>query len=103
MPEWKLDKAQKLRANWPDEALRKAFVAVAEADEGVKGGAADAAYALERGVFAIVGRPRGPSLATQKAAIPKDDGRLPEALRDARARRPAWPSPTSCWRPGWRG
>ncbi len=54
MPDWKLDRAQKLALNWPDEALRKAFVAVAEADEGVKGGAADAAYALERAVFAIV-------------------------------------------------
>ena len=42
MPDWKLDKAQKLARIWPDDALGKAFVAVAEADEGVKGGAADA-------------------------------------------------------------
>ena len=54
MPEWKLDKAQKLARFWPDEALGKAIVAVAEADEGVKGGAADAVYALERCVFKIV-------------------------------------------------
>jgi DNA polymerase III subunit delta len=54
MPDWKLERAQKLALSWPDSALSKAFVAVAEADEGVKGGAADAAYALERAVFAIV-------------------------------------------------
>ena len=54
MPDWKLDRAQKLALSWPDSALRHAFIAVAEADEGVKGGAADAAYALERAVFAIV-------------------------------------------------
>lgn len=54
MPEWKLDRAQKLSLSWPDEALGKAIVAVAEADEGVKGGAADAVYALERCVFKIV-------------------------------------------------
>ncbi len=54
MPDWKLERAQKLALSWPDSALRHAFVAVAEADEGVKGGAADAAYALERAVFAIV-------------------------------------------------
>ena len=54
MPDWKLERAQKLALSWPDSALCHAFVAVAEADEGVKGGAADAAYALERAVFAIV-------------------------------------------------
>jgi DNA polymerase-3 subunit delta len=59
MPDWKLERAQKLALNWPDSALRKAFIAVAEADEGVKGGAADAAYALERAVFAIVGAREG--------------------------------------------
>lgn len=59
MPDWKLDRAQKLAQNWPDSALRKAFIAVAEADEGVKGGAADAAYALERAVFAIVAAREG--------------------------------------------
>jgi DNA polymerase III subunit delta len=59
MPDWKLERAQKLALNWPDSALRQAFIAVAEADEGVKGGAADAAYALERAVFAIVGAREG--------------------------------------------
>ena len=59
MPDWKLDKAQKLARSWPDAALGKAIVAVAEADEGVKGGAADAAYALERAVFTIVGAREG--------------------------------------------
>jgi DNA polymerase III subunit delta len=54
MPDWKFDKAQKLARSWSDAALGKAMVAVAEADEGVKGGAADAAYALERSVFKIV-------------------------------------------------
>jgi DNA polymerase-3 subunit delta len=59
MPDWKLERAQKLALSWPDAALRKAFVAVAQADEGVKGGAADAAYALERAVFEIVGAREG--------------------------------------------
>jgi DNA polymerase III subunit delta len=63
MPEWKFDKAQKLARHWSGEALGRAIVAVAEADEGVKGGAADAVYALERCVLKIVqareGRPAG--------------------------------------------
>jgi DNA polymerase III subunit delta len=59
MPEWKLDRARKLALSWPDEALGKAIVAVAEADEGVKGGAADAGYALERAVFKIVAAREG--------------------------------------------
>ena len=63
MPEWKLDKAQKLARFWPDEALGKAFVAVAEADEGVKGGAADPIYALERCVFKIIEAREGRSAA----------------------------------------
>jgi DNA polymerase-3 subunit delta len=54
MPDWKIERTQKLARFWSDEALGKAFVAVAEADEGVKGGATDAAYALERAVIAIV-------------------------------------------------
>jgi DNA polymerase-3 subunit delta len=54
MPDWKFDKAQKLARSWSDAGLGKAMVAVAQADEGVKGGAADAIWALERAVFAIV-------------------------------------------------
>jgi DNA polymerase-3 subunit delta len=54
MPDWKFDRAQKMARSWTDVGLGKAMVAVAEADEGVKGGAADAAYALERAVFKIV-------------------------------------------------
>ncbi len=54
MPEWKLDRAQKLALSWPDEALGRAMVAVAEADQGVKGGAVDPVYALEKAVFTIV-------------------------------------------------
>lgn len=59
MPEWKLDRALKLALSWPDEALGKAIVAVAEADEGVKGGAADVVFALERAVFKIVAAREG--------------------------------------------
>ena len=59
MPDWKIDRTQKLARVWSDEALGKAFVAVAEADEGVKGGAADAGYALERAIFAIVAAREG--------------------------------------------
>ena len=54
MPDWKFDKAQKLARSWSDVALGKAMLAVAEADEGVKGGSADAVWALERAVFKIV-------------------------------------------------
>jgi DNA polymerase-3 subunit delta len=54
MPDWKFDKAQKLARSWSDVGLGKAMVAVAQADEGVKGGAVDAVWALERAVFAIV-------------------------------------------------
>ncbi len=54
MPDWKFDRAQKMARSWTDVGLGQAMVAVAEADEGVKGGAADAAYALERAVFKIV-------------------------------------------------
>ncbi len=54
MPDWKIEKAERLARHWPDEALGRAMVAVAEADEGVKGGAADATYALECAIFAIV-------------------------------------------------
>lgn len=59
MPEWKLKRAQRLARSWPDEAIGKAFVAVAEADEGVKGGAVDAAYALELAVLKIVQAKQG--------------------------------------------
>jgi DNA polymerase-3 subunit delta len=59
MPEWKLKRAQRLARSWPDDAVGKAFVAVAEADEGVKGGAVDAGYALERAVLKIVQAKQG--------------------------------------------
>ena len=59
MPEWKLDRTQKLAHSWSDEAIGKALVAVAEADEGVKGGAVDATYALEKAVFTIVAAREG--------------------------------------------
>lgn len=59
IPEWKLDRAQKLAHSWPDEAIGRAMVAIAEADEGVKGGAVDAVYALEKAVFTIVAAREG--------------------------------------------
>ncbi len=63
MPEWKLDRAQKLARSWSDDAIGRAMVAVAQADEGVKGGAVDAGYALEHAIFQIVEAKEGRSAA----------------------------------------
>ncbi len=59
MPDWKVERTQKLARHWSDDALGTALIAVAQADEGVKGGATDAVYALERAVFAIVAAREG--------------------------------------------
>lgn len=57
MPPWKVDRAQRWARSWRPEELAAALHAVAAADEQVKGGGADAAYALEKAVLAVSGAP----------------------------------------------
>jgi DNA polymerase-3 subunit delta len=54
MPPWKVEKAQRQGRAWTPNGLSAALQAVAVADGGVKGGAADPRYALERAVIAVV-------------------------------------------------
>ncbi|MBL7500132.1 DNA polymerase III subunit delta [Frankia sp. CNm7] len=54
MPDWKVERAQRSARAWSDEGLSRALRAAATADAGVKGGAADSAYALETLVRAVV-------------------------------------------------
>jgi DNA polymerase III delta subunit len=54
MPPWKIDRVQKQLRGWSGDGVARALTAVAEADEQVKGGAADPAYALEKTVARIV-------------------------------------------------
>jgi DNA polymerase-3 subunit delta len=54
MPPWKVDKAQRTARAWSDRGLAESLVAVAEADEGVKGAAADGAWAVERALHRIL-------------------------------------------------
>lgn len=54
MPTWKVEKTQRQARGWNPAALSAAVQAVAIADGGVKGGAADTGYAVERAVLAVV-------------------------------------------------
>lgn len=54
MPPWKIDRVQRQLRGWSPEGVAQAVGVVAEADADVKGGAADAAYALERAIGRIV-------------------------------------------------
>ncbi|ADP80231.1 DNA polymerase III, delta subunit [Pseudofrankia inefficax] len=54
MPDWKVEKAQRSARSWSDDGLARALRAAAAADAGVKGGAADPAYALETLVHTVV-------------------------------------------------
>jgi DNA polymerase-3 subunit delta len=54
MPDWKVERAQRSARAWTDEGLARALRAAAAADAGVKGGAADTAYALETLLHAVV-------------------------------------------------
>jgi DNA polymerase III subunit delta len=54
MPPWKIDKARQQLPGWTAAGLAAAHAAAAEADAQVKGEAANAGYALERAVAAIV-------------------------------------------------
>jgi competence protein ComEC len=54
MPPWKVEKTQRQARGWNPESLSVALRAVAVADGDVKGGAADAAYAVERALLSVV-------------------------------------------------
>jgi DNA polymerase-3 subunit delta len=54
MPPWKIDRVRRQLNGWRPEGISRALQAVAAADEQVKGGGADPAYALERTVQIIV-------------------------------------------------
>jgi DNA polymerase-3 subunit delta len=54
MPAWKVEKTQRQALGWHPDALASALRAVADADADVKGAAADANYAVERVLLAVV-------------------------------------------------
>ncbi|GII55021.1 DNA-binding protein [Planotetraspora thailandica] len=54
MPPWKIDRVKRQLGAWGQEGISAAMQAVAAADEQVKGGGTDPAYALERAVQVIV-------------------------------------------------
>ncbi|WP_240506895.1 DNA polymerase III subunit delta [Thermoactinospora rubra] len=54
MPPWKVDRVRRQLNGWGPEGLSRAIQAVAHADEQVKGGGADAGYALEHAIQVIV-------------------------------------------------
>lgn len=55
MPPWKVERAQRWARDWRPEELVEALQVVASADEQVKGGGVDSAYALEKAVLAVSG------------------------------------------------
>jgi DNA polymerase-3 subunit delta len=54
MPPWKVDRVRAQLRGWSPEGVARALGVVAETDAQVKGGAADAAYALEKAIGQIV-------------------------------------------------
>jgi DNA polymerase-3 subunit delta len=54
MPPWKVDRVRAQLRGWSPEGVSQALGVVAETDAQVKGGAADAAYALEKAIGQIV-------------------------------------------------
>lgn len=54
MPPWKVDRVRRQLNGWGPDGLSRALQAVASADEQVKGGGANPAYALEHAVQTIV-------------------------------------------------
>jgi DNA polymerase-3 subunit delta len=54
MPPWKVEKTQRQARGWRPEGISTALQAVAVADGEVKGAGADAGYAVERAVLAVV-------------------------------------------------
>jgi DNA polymerase-3 subunit delta len=53
MPAWKIRRAQGWARRWRPDTLRRAVLAVAEADAHIKGAADDAAFAAERAVVVV--------------------------------------------------
>ncbi|RFS85612.1 DNA polymerase III subunit delta [Actinomadura spongiicola] len=54
MPPWKIERVQRQLRGWSGAGVARALTVVAEADEQVKGGAADTTYALEKAITEIV-------------------------------------------------
>ncbi|MDF5754094.1 DNA polymerase III subunit delta [Spongiactinospora sp. TRM90649] len=54
MPPWKVDRVRRQLNGWTPDGIARAIQAIADADEQVKGGGADPAYALEHAVQTIV-------------------------------------------------
>lgn len=54
MPPWKVEKTQRQARGWRPDSISAALQAVATADGEVKGASADAGYAVERAVLAVV-------------------------------------------------
>ncbi|GAA5053518.1 DNA polymerase-3 subunit delta [Thermocatellispora tengchongensis] len=59
MPPWKVDRVKRQLNGWGPEGISHAIQAVATADEQVKGGGADPAYALEHAIQQIVANRTG--------------------------------------------
>jgi DNA polymerase-3 subunit delta len=53
MPPWKIDRVRQQMRGWTGDGVATALTAIAQADAAVKGGADDAAYALERAVVTV--------------------------------------------------
>jgi DNA polymerase III subunit delta len=54
MPPWKVDRVRRQLNGWGPDGISRAMIAVASADEQVKGGGTDPAYALEHTIQVIV-------------------------------------------------
>ncbi|MGH3320250.1 MAG: DNA polymerase III subunit delta [Streptosporangiaceae bacterium] len=59
MPPWKIDRVRRQLRGWSPDGVDSALRTVAETDAQVKGGGADAGYALERAVLAITAARHG--------------------------------------------
>lgn len=55
MAPWQIDRARRELSGWTEDGLAEAVLALAAADEGVKGGGRDPVYAVERAILRIAG------------------------------------------------
>ncbi|MFP5346376.1 MAG: DNA polymerase III subunit delta [Actinomycetes bacterium] len=53
LPPWQVDRARRELRGWSPRGIATALIALAEADEAVKGGSRDAVYAVEKAVMTI--------------------------------------------------
>lgn len=58
MAPWQIDRARRELTGWTDDGLGEAVLALAAADEAVKGGGRDPVYAVERAILTIAGARR---------------------------------------------